>query len=213
MSQTAALLSIHPLKNRHSMKDPERMEQMQHFQDLMAKVANSNDKNAFSELFDHFAPRIKSFCLSSFPGSDLIVDDLVQEVMIKVWNKAHMYKPEVAAVSTWIFTLARNTRIDQIRKDKNIASEIDSEFLFETLEDETQDPFRDAQIMNTEAIVQASIDELPSEQAEVIRITFLEGKSHSEAAKTLNLPLGTVKSRARIAMGKLKVTLSGVNND
>lgn len=196
-----------------NMGSSEQIEQLVLWQELVSKVANSRDQQAFSQLFDYFAPRVKAFILKTFPGSELLAEDLVQEVMIKVWNKAHLYKPDVAAVSTWIFTLARNTRIDQLRKDKNMISDIDVDDLFEVLEDNHFDPFQAAQNKHSEDLVRACIDKLPSEQAQVIAKTFLEGKSHAEAADELNLPLGTVKSRIRIALVKLEVSLRGESHD
>jgi RNA polymerase sigma-70 factor (ECF subfamily) len=198
---------------RKPMITPDQVEQMAHWQDLVSKVAHKRDRKAFAELFDQFAPRIKAFSLKALPGSDLVAEDLVQDVMIKVWNKAHLYKPEAAAVSTWIFTLARNTRIDQIRKNKHIRSEIDVDSLFDVLEDNTLDPFQATQIKNTEQLVRQSINNLPPDQAQVIAKTFLEGKSHSEAAAELGLPLGTVKSRIRIALEKLELSLRGVADE
>jgi RNA polymerase sigma factor (sigma-70 family) len=195
------------------MSSSEQQEQMAHWQALVLRVANNRDRQAFAQLFDHFAPKIKAFILHSFPGSELLAEDLVQEVMIKVWEKSHLYKPELAAVSTWIFTLARNTRIDQIRKDKNIVSEIDADDLFETLEDEGLDPFQSTHNKYIEDLVRMNIDSLPSEQAQVIAKTFLEGKSHAEAAAELHLPLGTVKSRVRMALAKLELSLRGVSHD
>ena len=191
------------------MISSDQAEQMAHWQELVSKIAHKRDRQAFSELFDQFAPRIKAFCIKALPGSDLVAEDLVQDVMIKVWNKAHLYKPEAAAVSTWIFTMARNTRIDQIRKNKHIHSEIDVENLFDVLEDDGLDPFQATQMKNTEQLVRQSIDKLPPDQAQVIAKTFLEGKSHSEAAAELGLPLGTVKSRIRIALEKLELSLRG----
>lgn len=214
--KSMALLTFNLHTYQHlgkNMGSSEQVEQMAIWQSLVARVANSRDQDAFSKLFDHFAPRIKSFILKTFPGSELLAEDLVQEVMIKVWDKAHLYKPEIAAVSTWIFTLARNTRIDQIRKEKNIVSEIDVEDLYEVLEDNSFDPFLVTQNKNTENLIRQSIDSLPSEQAQVIVKTFIEGKSHSEAADELNLPLGTVKSRIRIALVKLELSLKGESHD
>jgi len=178
-------LYIHSHKKlAKKMGSSDQLEQKAIWKDIVARVANTRDKQEFSELFDHFAPRIKSFILKTFPGSELLAEDLVQDVMIKVWDKAHLYKPEVAAVSTWIFTLARNTRIDQIRKEKNIVREIDVDDLYEVLEDDTFDPFQATQNKNTEDLIRMSIDKLPSEQAQVIAKTFLEGKSHRSCRRT-----------------------------
>jgi len=200
-----AIAHISP-HSRKSMISSDQAEQMAHWQALVSKIANQRDRQPSSELFDQSAPRTKPLSIKALPGSDLVAEDLVQDVMIKVWNKAHLYNPEAAAVSTWIFTLARNTRIDQIRKNKHIHSEIDVDNLFDVLEDDGLDPFQATQIKNTEQMVRQSIDKLPAEQAQVIAITSHDGKSQQEADTQIALQLDTVKSRIRIALGKLELS-------
>lgn len=179
----------------------------QHFKALMQRVAGDRDKQAFSELFDHFAPLIRAYSFAREPGATLVADDLAQEVMIKVWNKAHTYKPEVAAVSTWIFTLARNSRIDYLRRNGRLSTDIDPTDLFENLEDEGPDPFQVAQQQKAEQRVRYGLKQLPVEQSQVLAKVYLEGKSHQETADELSLPLGTVKSRVRLALQKLELLL------
>ncbi len=171
----------------------------------MKMVSVERCERSFGKLFDHFAPRLKAYSLANQPGAILIADDLVQEVMTKVWNKAHTYNPEKAAVSTWIFTLARNARIDYLRKNGRYISEIDPDIIFDNMEDESADPFAEAQQKHAEETVRRGMDQLPSEQAHALAKVYLEGKSHQEAAEEMGLPLGTVKSRVRLAISKLEL--------
>ena len=174
---------------------------------LMAKVAEDRDKLAFEQLFDHFAPLLRSYSLAREPGAALLADDLAQEVMIKVWNKAHTYKPDMAAVSTWIFTLARNSRIDYLRRNGRFSTEIDPTEIFNNMEDEGPDPFQLAQQQRVESKIHEGLKQLPIEQAQVLAKVYLEGKSHQETSDELGLPLGTVKSRVRLALQKLELLL------
>ena len=175
--------------------------------ELMAKVAEQRDKLAFEKLFDHFAPLLRSYSLAREPGAALLADELAQEVMIKVWNKAHTYKPDMAAVSTWIFTLARNARIDYLRRNGRFSTDIDPTEIFNNMEDEGPDPFQQAQTQRVESKVHEGLKQLPIEQAQVLAKVYLEGKSHQETSDELGLPLGTVKSRVRLALQKLELLL------
>ncbi|MEC8081822.1 MAG: sigma-70 family RNA polymerase sigma factor, partial [Pseudomonadota bacterium] len=111
----------------------------------MTQVAQARDTRALERLFDHYAPRIRAFCLASQPGANLMADDIAQEVMIRIWNKAHLYNPATASLNTWIFTIARNARIDYMRKNGRYQSDIDPEEFWSEMADENADPFREAQ--------------------------------------------------------------------
>jgi RNA polymerase sigma-70 factor (ECF subfamily) len=174
---------------------------------LMQSVSEDRNKLAFGQLFDHFAPLLRSFSLARDPGATLLADDLAQEVMIKVWNKAHTYHPDKAAVSTWIFTLARNARIDYLRKNGRFSTDIDPTSIFETIEDDSSDPFQLAQEQRISEKINQKLQLLPIEQSQVLAKIYLEGKSHQETANELTLPLGTVKSRVRLALQKLELML------
>lgn len=178
-----------------------------HLKACMSKVALDRDREAFSELFDHFVPLIRAFSLAREPGAALVADELAQEVIIKLWDKAHTYKPEMAQVSTWVFTLARNCRIDQLRKSSRYATDIDPSDIFLDLEDEQLGPFQATQQQRIEQDIHSKLKQLPSEQAQVLGKVYLEGKSHQESADELGLPLGTVKSRVRLALKKLELLL------
>ncbi|MFD1382763.1 sigma-70 family RNA polymerase sigma factor [Rhodanobacter aciditrophus] len=169
------------------------------------RVANNRDTQALTRLFDHYAPRVRAFCLASHPGSNLMADDIAQEVMIRLWNKAHLYNPSSASLNTWVFTIARNARIDYMRKNGRYQSDIDPESFWSEMVDESADPFREAQQKRDETRIREGLMQLPSDQRQVLSKVYLEGKSHSEASEELGLPLGTVKSRVRLALNKLSV--------
>jgi RNA polymerase sigma factor (sigma-70 family) len=173
----------------------------------LLRVAELRDRDAYAELFRHFAPRIKSFALAS-PGmsSNALAEELVQDVMLKVWNRAETFDAAKSSATTWIYTLARNSRIDLLRRRMRLHEEVDVDQLW--------DIGGDADALEKEAVqrraerdVKASLDALSPEQRQIIAKVYMEGKSHSEAAEELNLPLGTVKSRVRLALSKLKVML------
>jgi RNA polymerase sigma-70 factor (ECF subfamily) len=176
--------------------------------DCLARVANHRDKAAFSILFDHYAPLIRAYSLAREPGADLIADELAQEVMIRVWLKAGSYNSELANINTWIFTLARNCRIDYLRRNGRFVSEIDPSEIFNDMEDESPSPFQLAHQTRLEDNVRTGLEKLPREQSEILIKVYLEGKSHQQTSEELKLPLGTVKSRVRLAIKKLKVLVA-----
>lgn len=170
----------------------------------MQRVASHQDRAAFTNLFLHFAPRIKAYgiALSSIHTSPEMADELVQEVMIKVWQKARYFNSAKANVSTWIFAIARNCRIDYLRKMKRTETQLQIEDLWPI--DEPLDPFTTLHHLRSEQDIQSVVNNLPQEQAVILREIYVEGKTHSEIAAETGLPLGTVKSRVRLAMGKLR---------
>ena len=170
------------------------------FRALLKAVGDKKDKDAFVQIFEYFAPRIKSFLMKSGASPEQ-ADELAQETMLTIWNKAKSYKPEAAAPSTWIFTIARNKRIDSLRKVKHYIVD-DADPLL--IEDETPGPRHDT-LQNEEADIMAeALKKLPEEQAELIKKSFFEDKSHVEIAKETGIPLGTVKSRIRLALQRLE---------
>jgi len=173
--------------------------------DCLARVAHQRDKAAFGQLFDHYAPLIRAYSLARDPGASLVADDLVQEVMTRVWLKAEKYNGKLANLNTWIFTLARNCRIDYLRRNSRYATEIDPTDIFNDIEDEGPGPFQQAQQSRAESNIREGLKQLPPEQSEILTKVYLEGKSHQQASDELQLPLGTVKSRVRLALKKLEV--------
>jgi RNA polymerase sigma factor (sigma-70 family) len=130
-------------------------------------------------------------------------DELVQEVMLKVWQKASGFNPKKAAASTWIYTVARNCRTDMYRRLQKFDTPINAEDIW--LESDQDEPFIAMQQRRDEVRVKELLAELPFEQAQILAKVYMEGKSHAEVAEELQLPLGTVKSRVRLAMQKLQV--------
>ena len=176
---------------------------------LLVSIGENRDRKAFGQLFAHFAPLLKSFAEASrhegwFPG---LSEDLVQEVMIKVWQKAAGYKPEKASATTWIYTVARNCRIDMLRRKSNTQHlPLENEDFWHEPDEET--PVSLLRQKRSEDKVQASLAQLPKEQDEILRKVYLEGKSHAEASEELGLPLGTVKSRVRLALQKMQILVA-----
>jgi RNA polymerase sigma-70 factor (ECF subfamily) len=177
------------------------------WQSYLSAIAERQDEQAFALLFDDFAPKIKAFSLKAHPGATMVADELVQEVMLKIWQKAHLYNPSKAAVTTWIYTLARNARIDYLRRNGRFSSEICADDIYEDILDESQDLFSLTQQRQSEDQIRQSLHQLPEDQSIVLSKVYMEGKTHQQTAQELRLPLGTVKSRVRLALGKLEVML------
>jgi RNA polymerase sigma-70 factor (ECF subfamily) len=167
----------------------------------LRSVAQHRDRHAFEQLYGYFAPRIKSYMLRQ--GADeTSADDLAQETMIQIWRKASHYDPGKAAVTTWVFSVARNLQIDRLRKHKlhEVELKTDSTFSSEQLHyNEQFEKHPDAERLRT------LIGRLPEDQMDVVQLAFFEGLSHTEVSFRLAIPIGTVKSRLRLAFDKLRV--------
>jgi RNA polymerase sigma-70 factor (ECF subfamily) len=163
-------------------------------------IGQIQDKAAFADLFQHFAPRVKSYMLK-LGSADEMAEELAQQTLLQVWRKAQLFDPDKAAASTWIFRIARNIRIDVLRKQKHF---FDDDFDLAKIEDEQEDA--EVKISREQKIrhVALALAKLPQDQAKIIRMSFYDGLSHGEIAKQLELPLGTVKSRIRLAFGRLR---------
>jgi RNA polymerase sigma-70 factor (ECF subfamily) len=175
----------------------------------MQQIAEHRDRQAFSELFDHFMPLVRSYSLARDPGAHSLADDLAQDVMIRVWDKAHTFRPDMGQVSTWVFTLARNSRIDRIRRSSRYVTQLDPEDVFSAMEAPGLDPFQLAQQRQVENAISENLRKLPVEQAQVLGKVYLEGKTQQETADELGIALGTVKSRTRLALQKMQLLLRG----
>jgi RNA polymerase sigma-70 factor (ECF subfamily) len=172
-------------------------------------VACKQDQHAFKKLFEHYVPLLRAYSLAREPGAALLADELAQEVMIKVWNKASSYNSSLANTNTWIFTLARNSRIDHLRRNGRFATNIDASDLFDNIEDTAPGPFQAAQVQTIQKSIHQGLADLPQEQAEVLNKVYLQGRSHQQASDELKLPLGTVKSRVRLALKKMQLLVGG----
>ena len=169
---------------------------------LIEAVAATRDRDAFARLFEHFAPRLKAYLMRAGapPGA---AEDFAQDAMLTVWRKADLFDPRRASAATWIFTIARNRRLDALRRESRPLPVPEMSLAPE----EPEQP--DAQLSEAEeaARLNAAMTDLSPEQLEVLRLAFFQGDAHSEIARKLNLPLGTVKSRIRKAMMKLRIAL------
>ena len=164
----------------------------------MLRIRDAQDKAAFAELFAHFAPRVKGFLMRS--GADAsLAEECAQEVMATVWLKAHLFDPARASVATWIFTVARNRKIDILRKERRP----DPEELPWGPEAEPEQ--EDVLALQQESeILAKALAELPEAQRELIQKAYFGDLSHSEIAAATGLPLGTIKSRLRLALERLR---------
>jgi RNA polymerase sigma-70 factor (ECF subfamily) len=167
---------------------------------LIEAVAANRDREAFTVLFDYFAPRIKAFLMRSNTPATL-AEELAQEAMLTVWRRAAQFDKARAGASSWIFTIARNLRIDVARREqRGKVLELESS---ESLEPPAQ-PDAEYDAGEREQRVRAALSHLSDDQMRVVRLSFFEGKAHGDIALELELPLGTVKSRIRLAMNRLR---------
>lgn len=171
--------------------------------ECLVAVAERQDRAAFTRLFRHFAPLIKAFALAGSSMSAAHADELVQEVMLKVWQKAGAFNPEKAAASTWVYTIARNCRTDMFRRLQKFDTPLAAEDF--TPDQSDEEPFVVLQNRRSGERVRELMATLPPEQTQILAKVYMEGKSHAEAAAELDLPLGTVKSRVRLAVQKLQL--------
>lgn len=174
---------------------------------LIQRIAKNLDREAFASLFDAIAPRVKSFMIRKGASPDL-AEDLVQETMINVWTKAGMFDPAKGTVLTWVFTIARNLRIDRIRRESSrpLAELGDYDAPSDAPGSEEVLARKD----EARCVARALIGIAP-EQREILMLSFVDDVPQSEIARRLNLPLGTVKSRMRLAYNHLRKTLEQPN--
>jgi RNA polymerase sigma factor (sigma-70 family) len=169
---------------------------------LIVEVARTRDIERFELVFRHFAPRVKAYMARS--GSAPGAEELMQETMVSVWNKAAMFDPAKGAASTWVFSIARNLRIDAWRREKHPEFD-ENDPAFQPASEPAADSRLEAE--QSARLVRSALDTLPPDQAQVLRLAYFEDASQTDIAQKLNLPLGTVKSRMRLAFGKLRTIL------
>jgi RNA polymerase sigma-70 factor (ECF subfamily) len=167
---------------------------------VLLGAVGRKDKEAFSALFAHFAPRIKSFLIKGGLKPEE-ADEVAQETMLSVWHKAESFDPARANASTWIFTIARNKKIDALRKGGRVPV---ADFDTTLLEDESQGPRENMIQAEESAAVAKAFEALPAEQRDLLQRSFFEGKSHAQIAAETGIPLGTIKSRIRLALERLR---------
>jgi RNA polymerase sigma-70 factor (ECF subfamily) len=172
---------------------------------LVERIATSADKQAFASLFRHFAPRVKSYLLRLGAGGAQ-AEELTQEAMIMVWRKAASFDRNQSSVATWLFTIARNKRIDAIRRERRPEIDPSDPAL---VPDPEPAPDVALAVDQRDTRLRAAIATLPAEQAELLKLAFYEDKSHGDIAAERGIPLGTVKSRLRLAFGRLRKVMEG----
>lgn len=170
------------------------------FADLMERVAARQDKAAFSQLFAYYGPRVKSYLLR-LGADDGQAEELAQEVMVTVWRKAHLFDRRQASVSTWLFRIARNRRIDAIRRTRKPQLDPNDPLLLPAA---AADATEAIEQQDRERVIRDAMQDLPEEQKALLRQAFYDGLSHREIAEQSGTPLGTVKSRMRLAFQKLR---------
>lgn len=171
---------------------------------LIEAIAARQDRGAFASLFRYYGPRVKAFLMRG--GADAeSAQEVSQETMILVWRKAASFDRTRASASTWIYTIARNKRIDLLRRTARPA--IETEDWLTVFAPEEADADKSVLAGQTYTRVQELLSDLSADQLTVIRKAFFEDKTHTAIAEELNLPLGTVKSRIRLALGRLRQAL------
>lgn len=162
------------------------------------RIRDQQDRQAFARLFDHFAPRIKGFLMKS-GANEALAEECTQDVMATLWQKSHLFDPARASAATWIFTIARNRKIDALRKQRRPEPE-----------DLPWGPDQEPDQADVLALQQETtqlgkaINDLPEKQKMLIEKAYFHDLSHSEIAKETGLPLGTIKSRIRLALDRLR---------
>jgi RNA polymerase sigma-70 factor (ECF subfamily) len=172
--------------------------------DLVAAVASRRDREAFARIFDHFAPRLEAW-LARQGVEQATAEEIVQDVMVTLWRKAELFDPAKSSLPTWLFRVARNRRIDLIRRDRmDYLDPLDQSFANIASDSEIESTL---DLQQREEILREAIRDLPEEQLSLVRLAFFEGLTHSVIAERTGLPLGTVKSRIRLAFARLRKAL------
>ncbi|GAB4135867.1 MAG: sigma-70 family RNA polymerase sigma factor [Rhodothalassiaceae bacterium] len=185
------------------MREREQLDR--HLASLVEAIATTRSRSAFAELFRHFAPRLKAYVVRA--GADpLLAEEVVQEAMIALWRKADSFDPAKASVSAWLFAIVRNKRIDRLRREARPDLRPED---FLHLETESKGAGESFDAARTAVRLRRLIADLPPEQAEVLHLAYYEDRSHRDIAERLSLPLGTVKSRIRLALARVRDAIGG----
>jgi len=176
----------------------------QRMRENLIAIGKNRDQAAFHDFYSHFSGRVKSFLLGK-GMQESVAEDLAQEIMLIVWRRAESYNPEKAAPSTWLFTIARNRRTDYLRGNSRIEVELDDQML-EVDDSEPNQEYR-VDLAQQSQILEQALSKLPQEQRQVLHLSYFRGKSHGAIAEWLELPIGTVKSRIRLAMLSIRSDL------
>jgi RNA polymerase sigma factor (sigma-70 family) len=170
--------------------------------ELIGRVATRGDRDAFKLLFEHFAPRVKGFLVKTGMSADA-AEEIAQNTLLTVWRKAAQFDPSSAGAAAWIFTIARNLRIDAARRSARQAR-VSQPVAADDMSDAADSPETTLTRRDDVSRVAAALLRLSEEQSTVIRMSFIEERPHADIASALGIPLGTVKSRIRLAMIRLR---------
>ena len=190
-----------PYAKAISMKNEYSNEQLSQF---LVDVALKRDQKAFSHVFQHFAPKIKRFAVQKFSNSDM-ANDIVQDTMSNVWRKAHLFCPNKGAAHTWIYTIMRNVTFDALRKIRSGREDQLSEEIWPLLEGDTEEETYEDHLEKN--YISEHLEKLSEPQKVVVKAFYFLGLSQEQISDHLDIPLGTVKSRLRLAIAKLKGTI------
>lgn len=172
----------------------------------MLAVARQRDRACFMRLYDHFMPRLCLY-LRGLGNTEAVAEELSQEALLRLWQRAAMYDPQQGAVSTWLFRIGRNLHIDRVRREPGWVQILED--AGPAVDEELARPFSSAEDHAEHAHLQRRIEELPPVQARLMRMSYFEAKSHQEIADELQMPLGTVKSHLRRAFLRLQGQVRG----
>lgn len=172
----------------------------------LVAVRDDADRDAFAMLFAHFGPKVKAYLLRASRGDASLSDELTQDVMLRVWRRARHFDPARGSAAAWIFTVARNAWIDHTRRKRPQVDASDPALVVDSA------PRPDELTLRSQraARVRDALDVLPAEQADVLEHAYFGGCTLAEIAQQTDTPLGTIKSRVRLAMARLRGTLGGV---
>lgn len=168
--------------------------------ELLLRVRDARDRNAYADLFGRFASKVKGYLQRTGLNAE-DAENILQDIMIAVWNKARLFDPARASARTWIYSLARNRLIDIKRAEQREYAALER-YVGETAGDAVYEEDLLARAMGQNSV--ALLDQIPQEQARVLLMAYVEGKSHREIARELKLPIGTVKSRARLGFQRIR---------
>jgi RNA polymerase sigma factor (sigma-70 family) len=167
---------------------------------LVGRVAGSRDREAFAILFDHYAPRLSAY-LQRLGSEPALAEEVAQDTMVALWRKAEQFDSAKSSVGTWLYRIARNRRIDLLRRAHGGESRLED--VADPVDDDPR-PDEALAARQRETLIRRAMRTLPAEQLSLVRLAFFEGRSHSEIAIATGIPLGTVKSRIRLAFGRLR---------
>ncbi|WP_169308298.1 sigma-70 family RNA polymerase sigma factor [Ferrimonas aestuarii] len=179
----------------------------QTLREAMNRVANQRDKKAFALLFNHFADKLYGFCYSKV-GEEQLAKEVAQDTLLAVWQKAHSFDADRGNVSTWVYTIARNRCFDLGRQKLSRPQLVSADTLYTETVDENQSASEALEQSCTRSQIETLLSLLPDAQKQVVTLVYLKEMSHQAAAEFLDLPVGTIKSRLRLAMEKMATKLS-----